>query len=292
MRPGAPSLSYRNACLLMAGVNLARGSSFLFSKNLMEGMGPLTVLAVRFLLAFLVLAVLFPGKLLATKRDRLLRGMAIGAAYTAVMAAEMYGLRLLESGTCAFLEHTAVVIVPFLEAAILRRWPTRRTILASILAFGGIGLLSTVADTGSAEGYFWAFLTAGIYAGTIVLVARLARQDDPLSLGMWQVGFMGLFSLILSFALETPRLPATGGEWGAILFLALLCSCFGMAFQPIAQRVLSAAEAGIYTALNPCWACLLGIVFASENASPAKFAGSFLVLVAILLIQRAPRNEF
>ena len=95
---------------------------------------------------------------------------------------------------------------------------------------------------------------------------------------------MGVFSLLLALAFETPRLPATGGEWGAILLLALLCSCFGLAFQPIAQRVLSAEAAGIYTAINPCWACLLGIVFASESASFGKLAGCVLVLVALVLV--------
>ena len=51
-----------SAKLLLTAVFVARGTSFLFSKILMNTMSPMNILAVRFILAFLVLAVIFHKK--------------------------------------------------------------------------------------------------------------------------------------------------------------------------------------------------------------------------------------
>jgi len=51
-----------------------------------------------------------------------------------------------------------------------------------------------------------------LYAGSIILTDRLSRQDDPLTLGILEVGFVSLFALTASFITETPRLPAGGVE--------------------------------------------------------------------------------
>ena len=48
-------LSVRAGCLLMAGLTVARGSSFLMSKQLLGSMEPLCLLGLRFFLAFIIL---------------------------------------------------------------------------------------------------------------------------------------------------------------------------------------------------------------------------------------------
>jgi len=52
-------MSKTGAKILLTTVFIARGTSFLFSKILMESMSPMSILAIRFILAFLVLAVVF-----------------------------------------------------------------------------------------------------------------------------------------------------------------------------------------------------------------------------------------
>ena len=63
-----------SAKLLLISVFIARGTSFLFSKSLMGTMEPMSILALRFILAFLVLAVVFYKKLknLRTKKLKIL----------------------------------------------------------------------------------------------------------------------------------------------------------------------------------------------------------------------------
>ena len=57
-------ISFRTGCFLMVALSIARGSSFLFSKHLLGSIEPLNLLGVRFLLAFLILFVLFSRKII------------------------------------------------------------------------------------------------------------------------------------------------------------------------------------------------------------------------------------
>lgn len=51
---GEGMMSRGKARLLLLAVFAARGTSFLFSKTLLQSMEPMSILAVRFLLAFLI----------------------------------------------------------------------------------------------------------------------------------------------------------------------------------------------------------------------------------------------
>ncbi len=59
---------------LLAGVIAARATSFLFNKLLLADMEPLNLLAVRFLIAFAVLVLLFRREMRAVKRETVQRG--------------------------------------------------------------------------------------------------------------------------------------------------------------------------------------------------------------------------
>lgn len=278
-------LDKNGAMILMASIMVARGSSFIFSKWLMDGLEPMNVLSVRFTLAFAILAVIFHKKLLALDKKTLFKGMLLGLAYTLNMVVEMYSLRLIDAGTCSFIENSAIVIVPLYMAVLTRILPRRKTVYCALIAFAGVGLLTISGGVaaGINMGSFLAILSALIFGVCIVITDYVSREGDPVTMGVLQIGFMGLFSTILAFVLETPRLPANGIEWSMILMLALICSCFGFTFQPLAQKYLSAETAGVFTAVNPLSTCLLGIMLGQEDADIFKLCGGILVVIAVLL---------
>ena len=72
-------MSTTRAKLLLIAVFIARGTSFLFSKVLLQSMSPMSILAVRFCLAFLVLAAVFSKKLRTCDRSAMRGGVVLGA---------------------------------------------------------------------------------------------------------------------------------------------------------------------------------------------------------------------
>ena len=84
-------ISFRTGCLLMATLSIARGSSFLFSKHLLGSMEPLNLLGARFLLAFLILFVLFSRKVITDIKANprmLYASLLLGGVYFLCMAAD------------------------------------------------------------------------------------------------------------------------------------------------------------------------------------------------------------
>jgi len=278
-------LSRRQGELLLTAVIIARSTSFLCSKLVLESMGPFTLMAVRFLLAFALLAVIFYRRLSNLTVGTLWRSFVLGVSFFAVMTAELYGLRSTDSSTTSFLENTAIVFVPLLEALLLRRAPRPAVLGSSLVTMVGIGFL-TLSKSSSfsfGRGEALCLLAALLYAISILLTDRLSRQGDAFIMGLFQVGFMGTLALIAALLFETPRLPETRLEWSAILWLSLVCSGFGFTLQPVAQRYTSAERAGMFCALSPVSAAILGTCLLHETLGLYGLIGAALVMTGILI---------
>ena len=136
---------------------------------------------------------------------------------------------------------------------------------------------------GTGLGEFLCMIAALTYAFAIILTDRLSKKHDPMSLGVLYVGFMGIMGLVSSFIFETPSLPASGGQWAALLALALLCTAFGFAMQPIAQKPLSSEATGIICALNPLTTAVLGWILMGDALGACGILGAVLIIGGIIL---------
>ena len=288
-------MSARNAKLLLAAVFAARGTSFLFSKTLLRDLSPMSILAVRFTLSFLILAFIFIRKLQHISKADLKGGVILGILYTAGMIMEMYGLRTVDTGVSALIENMAIVLVPIYAAILTRVPPEKKTMLCAGLAVIGVGFLSVTQweTPGSGTGLLLIILTAMNYAVCIMATEKVSRNADPLNIGIIQLGIMGFASLMISLLLEDFALPRTGLQWTMLLLLVLLCSCFGFTFQPVGQKYLPAETAAVFTVINPLTASIMGITIAGETFSPAKIIGYILILGALFLynLQEKPAAE-
>ena len=254
------NLSEKNAMILLTFVIIARSTSFVLSKSMLESMSTFNLLAVRFLLAFLILAVIFPKKLIKMKKRTFLKGLFLGFIYFVVMSFEIMTLNYTASNVCSFLEHTAVIMVPVFSAMISRKKPA-----------------------GSGTGVALALSAAFSYAWAIIITDKVTKEDDALTIGMLQVGFMGLFGLIASMIFESPHLPQTGTQWAMIIYLAAVCSDFGFTFQTVGQSGCTPEQAGLIAALNPVFSGIFGWIFLNESLTFYQILGGAVVVFGIIL---------
>lgn len=273
------------ASILLVFVFIARGTSFLFSKELMNTMPPMSILAVRFLLAFLILALVFIKRLRSCSRRTLRGGLILGVLYTVCMVFEMYGLRLIDTGTSALIENMAIVLVPLYAAVLTKTMPKKKTMLCAVLAVIGVGFLSVVQSefSGGPLGITLIILAALTYAVCIMATEKVSRDADPIAIGVIQLGVMGALSLMIALPTGGFTFPQSVDGWAQMMILVLLCSCFGFAFQPLGQKYVSAEAAAIITVVNPLTASVLGIAAAGESVSVMKMIGCALIVLSLLL---------
>lgn len=280
----AKPLNRKASEVLLASVIIARATSFLFLKLLLENMGQLTLLGIRSMIAFVVLVLIGFKTLKNTKKEDLFYGFLVGAAFFVVMFFELTGLKHTTSVSIAFEENTAIIIVPIILAIMTKKFPDKKTILMFFMCAIGIVLLNFKPEGFEFNiGDVYGMITALTYAGTIILTSKVGDKADPIRVGIYQVGTMGILSLIAAFIFETPALPSTGIEWTYMMYLAIICSVFGFTLQPYAQSGTTAERASVLCALNPITVAVLGAVFLGETLTAKGIIGAVLIIASIII---------
>lgn len=270
---------------ILVGLALAiRGSSLLFGKIAMESMGPFLLIALRFLIAFVVMRILFYKHLKGVTKRELVRCAVIGLCFFVAIAVELVGLQTTTATVTSFLEGTVVVIVPFMVCILQRKLPDKMTVIAAFIALLGIGFLTLKGDrVGFSRGEILVLLGGFWYSGSVIVTDKAAKDDDPLHIAVFQLIFISFFAFIGAIIFEEVRLPANGAEWGSVLALALICSGVGFTLQPLGQKYTTPERAGLLAAANPLSASALGIIFLGEKITPSILVGATLILISIVL---------
>lgn len=275
----------RQAEILLTCVIAVRATSLIFTKYCLREMGTFNLLFMRFLTAFVLLAIVFCHRLFRIKRSTLWRGMVLGVLFFAIMSCEVTAAHTTAAATISALVNTAIIMVPLFNAVLLRHRPTAVSLLCAAGAVCGVLLLNwTGRGICFGTGELLSALEAVLYACGIILTDRFSHHEkDTLALGIVQVGTLGTLALIASFIWEVPHLPSTPQSWLMILALAVACTGFGFTLQPVAQRYTSAETAGLLCAVNPAVAATTGALILHEEMTAADIVGILIILTSLLL---------
>ena len=271
----------------MAVVTLAWGSSYLLMKVGLEGISPFNLIALRFGIAFLTMMLLFFPRFRGIKADDLGKGLLMGTLLFLIFAALVVGVSLTTASTAGFLASTTVVMVPILEALIRRKLPGKNIMLSILLAVVGLYLLTVKEGLALDRGAGYCLLAAFVYAVYIIVFDRIAKHGDSFLISILQLGVASLLGAVFMLAFETPKLPGTGLQWGAMLGLGIVCSAFGFVAQPLAQRYTSSEKIGLIFSLEPVFAALLSYIFLNEILSGRGYVGAVLIFAGVVYSQLA-----
>lgn len=277
---------------LMLAVIFARSTSYIFTKVSLGGMDPFNLLGVRFMLAFVVLVMLFKKKLISVTADELKYGALLGFALYIAMTLELFALKTTDASMVSFIENTAIVYVPVMNAVLCRKLPKINVIVGTLVTLGGVVFM---ASQGSGFAFTFGetltFIAAIFYAILIIMTNRVSSKGDPLTFGIIQIGVVGLLGIASSLLVENPHLPTGGMEWISVLALVMVCTVFGFAFQPLAQKYISVERAGQISATNPMSAALLGWVVLGEAMGTVQIIGAALIILGLVVSETRKKEK-
>lgn len=277
------NMNERKGEILVAIALALRASSLLFGKIAMRTMGPYLTIAMRFTIAFILVALLFRKSIRKVNIRTLWHCALIGFFFFLAMVFEMFGLQTTPSTVTAFLEGSVVMIVPAITCILQRRLPDRLTVISAIVALIGVGFLTLKGDhLGFTTGELLVLAGTVWYSATVIVTDTAAKNDDLEVVAVYQLLFIAIFAYIGAFIFEDIRLPQTSTEWGAVLALAIICSGVGFTIQPFGQKYTTPERAGILAVFNPLTAALLGVIFLHERMTGSMLLGSALILISIL----------
>jgi drug/metabolite transporter (DMT)-like permease len=283
-------MTHQRAIVLLILSTLGFGSMGLFaSKAYASGVTPSTLLALRFVLASLLLAPLVWLKGWRLPHGANLAGYVLmGVLYTAQSQSYFNALRYASSSLVALLVYVYPVLVTVL--ALLLGWEKADRRLWVLLLCASCGIAITIGGEhhGKAAGISLGLLAAGIYSVYILLGKRLSESvDDPhplaASVVILATAACGNVALALWHGIA---LPGSTDGWVAVAMLALFSTALAIGFFLIGVQKMGASRASIVSTFEPVVTLAIGVLMLNESISITQIGGGALVLLTVLLLVR------
>lgn len=266
------------------------GFTFPLVKDALDDVPTFEFLAIRFTIATLVLAAIFPRSARTALKTGWRAGLLAGLLLALGHAFQTLGLERTLSTNAGFITGLYVVFTPLIAAVTLRRLPHTAAVIGVVLTTTGLALMSLQFVDGRPSfnvGDLLVLVCAVLYAGQIVTLARYASEFDPIALTLQQLGVTALFFVVAS-PLESLASPAGSDVWIALLATALGSSVFGISVQTWAQRRISPTRAAVIFSMEAPFAALAAFLLADERLASRAWIGAALILVGMLIVELRP----
>ena len=271
--------------LALLSMTVIWGWTFVLVKQGMTEIGPLSFLAARFIIAFLVLALLLHKTLRRIDRRALVRGAAVGIALFLGYLFQTWGLVYTTATKSGLLTGLSVVMVPIIASVALRKRIRAVAWLGAALAAGGLFLF--VAGRGNLgalnKGDVLTLACAVSFATHIILVDRFVRNTDYRQLLLVQIGTVGLLSLIGAVSIERSVPAVSGSLIEGILVTGILATAIALYVLNRFQSFSSASYTAIILTMEPVFAGLFGFLLLGETLGALQWVGGGMILAGIAL---------
>jgi drug/metabolite transporter (DMT)-like permease len=279
----------RVATLLLVAVTAVWGSTFFLIRDLVEHVPSADFLTVRFAIAAVVMAVVFRRQTLALTRREVLTGVGLGVLYGLAQLLQTVGLEHTSASVSGFVTGTYVVLTPVFGAVLLRDRIGRTTWAAVLLATAGLAVLSL---RGLSVGFGEAvtLASAALYALHIIGLGRYSTASSATGLATVQAFVI----TVVTFVGAVPdgiTLPATGGQWTSLLYMALVAGAVALWAQTWAQSHLPATRAAIVMTMEPVFATFFAVLLGGESLTGRMLAGGAMVLAAMYVVEVLGRRS-
>jgi drug/metabolite transporter (DMT)-like permease len=247
-------------------------------------------LAVRFSLAFIIMAVFFFRHLSRSLSGSWRAGLVVGLALAASYITQTVGMQTTNASKAAFITGLSVILVPIFSAVVNRQLPPWSVQLGAVSATVGLTFLSGVLDTGLiiTAGDTWVTACAIAFALHILATGRYASKTDIAALTTVQFAVVALSCW--AAGLNTERWPGSPpwSVWMIIIFLATIATCGAFVLQTWAQKRLTANRAAIILTMEPAFATIFGYVVLGERLTLAGYLGCALIVGGTLVAELGP----
>jgi len=278
------------ADLSLVMIAMVWGISFVFVKVAIGVIPPMEFIGVRFVIASLVLAIIFYKPLLKTNKNEIMAGCVIGIFLFLGFFTQTIGLQFTTPGKSGFITGIYIVIVPFLASIYYKKFVGWLPITGAVIAFIGLGLLSVSFDELYllGKGDLLTLICAFGFALHILSVENYINRFNPFVLSIVQIGFTGILSLLYSAFFEPVTFSIPLNVWGAVAFTALLSTCLGFLGQNVAQKFTSSTHTALLLGLEAPFSLLFSIMLWGELITLRGLAGCALIFTAIMMIEIGP----
>jgi len=275
------------AHILLVLITFAWGSTFVLVKDVLAQISPLVFNAIRMIIAFVALVLIFHRSLKGMTRQTIKGGVLVGVFLFLGYAFQTSGLRLTTPSKSAFITGLAVVLVPLVVAVTGRRVPNRWTVFGVIAAFIGLYLMTIPAGEGFSlmsinRGDLLTLGCACSFALHIYTIGYMSQRYPFQQISIIQV-FTAAILMTAAIPIESSRFVLSGTAVFALAFTGLICTAAAFSIQTWAQQFTPPTHTALIFALEPVFAAITSYVLLGERLGLRGTIGAMFILGGILV---------
>ncbi|MCA1557384.1 MAG: DMT family transporter [Acidobacteria bacterium] len=280
------------------------GSTFVIAKDILEHWPPIAYITVRFLLASVLLVLLFPKLTLRARLVEWKAGVILGLLMGVGFALQAVGQVYTTPSKSAFVTGLTTPLVPFVALLILRVRPNLENLIGvSLASIGGMLILAPQGSEPINTGDLLTLVATTLFAAHITLMSAYAREIDVRQLTALQITTAAILFIVvwLSFGAagalvresslpgfisrETVSLVWTGRVMWQLLFLATIATVVTFLLWTWGQAKVSATHAAIIFSLEPVFATIFAVAVRGANEWMGRRGnlGAALILAGVVI---------
>ena len=251
----------RRADLLLVMTTFFWGASYYLTDICLADLPPMTLNAFRFIVAFLVLGLIFWKHVVHINRTTLWYSLIVGLALAGTYVAYNYGITRTSLSNAAFICALQVIFAPLLGFLFFRQRPGWKLGAALVVCTVGMALLTLNGELRPASGDLICLITPLCYAVDLLITEKALGLGEPV------------------------HLPTSGRTWAAALFLGIFCSGVAFVIQSVQQQYTTASHVGLIFTLEPVFASMVAFVMTGEVLSLRGYIGAALMLLSLFIME-------
>ena len=267
------------------------GFAFVVVKDSLDYVGSVYMVAIRFSIAAIGLAIIFCKRLKKIDKKHLLMGGITGLFLFLAYLVQTIGCSYTTAGKNAFLTTIYVILIPLIGWPLYKKRPQWHVFLAAGLSLTGIGLLALGGDdiSGINIGDILTLLCGLFFALHILWTEKCNKEGcDTIIITMLQFAFAAFFGWILApfidgafpiVAIQTPKVVLS------MLYLGLFSSMICFSLQNIGLKYVQSSLASLFLSFESVFGVLFSTIFLHETLTLKMAVGCALIFSAIVIAE-------
>src|SRR5699024_1737043 len=236
------------------------GSGFVVTAIGLKYLTAYQLMAGRFVLASLILVIIFGYKFKKFTLSVIWKGAILGVILYIAFALQTVGLEYTTPSKNAFLTAVNVVIVPIITYFIFKRRIDRHEIMGALMALIGIGFLSLEGSWTINIGDALSLACAVGFAFDIFYTNLFVKKEDAISLTVVQfmtASFIGVIVLLIQGDI---LMPLEKEAIYSLIYLAIFSTTIAYLSQNIAFKYTTATRAAIILSTEAFFGMVLSVL--------------------------------
>ena len=276
------------ADILLIIITVFWGSSFPLMKMVLEYLPAYAYLSLRFILATVLLLIIFHKRLRFITRRTIIYGSIIGLFMFSGMAFQVNGLFTTTASNSGFITGLNVVMVPIISAYILKKKPDRASVFGVIIAFAGLFILSGGISLSFNIGDLLTFLCSICWAFQIIFNDKFNACEEAPLLAIMQIGFTGIVSTGVWLTLDFKPMVFNSTVIMILLVTGVLGTALAFGGQVIAQKETTPTHTALIFTAEPVFAAMFAMIIPNtegktETLGIISAIGCLLILAGMLI---------